>query len=92
MDIKRLICIISFVQSILNYRITVQEQAYDSHVKILKSTVNSKIKFLLNKPKYTNNDNGYHEFKIYNIKSLYFKIFELPCANTDIIYKIDDKS
>jgi hypothetical protein len=71
-QIKRQIYI-SLVQSILNYGITVWGQAYDSHTNSLKSTINSLTKFLLNKPRYTNNEYVYRELNIYNINALYFK-------------------
>jgi len=71
-QIKRLIYL-SLVQLILNNGITVWGQAYDSYTISLKSTVNSLIKFLLNKPKYTNNKFVYRVLNVYNIKALYFK-------------------
>lgn len=57
---------ISHVQSILNLESNcVSSGILESHKNSLKSTINSLIKLLFNKPKYTNNEYVYRELNIY---------------------------
>lgn len=70
--IKRLL-FLSLTQSIVNYGIWIQGQAYDSHTYWLNITLNRLITFLLLKSMYYSNDSAYLELNVSCIQNLYFR-------------------
>jgi len=66
---------ISLVQSTISYRIEIWDCANDIHLKILKTTINKKIQFILKLPNYTCSDIIYQDLNIFNFKKLLKKMY-----------------
>jgi len=74
----------SLAQSILNYGIKIWGGAYNTHLVNLQITINGLIKIILHKPRLHSTVNLFNEFRIFNLKALYFKNVLLYLFKTDI--------
>jgi len=74
----------SLAQSILSYGIEIWGGTYNTHLVNLQITINGLIQIILHKPRLHSTVNLFNEFRIFNLKALYFKNILLHLFKTDI--------